>query len=81
MGFRLAGMTQDKSGGLREYFFAVIVFHDYMIGVVKGDEVFLFGTDVPVNFAAITRRHNMIVKRRHNQRWRVHLGKFGPERG
>jgi hypothetical protein len=79
MRFRFAGMTQDKSAGLGENFLAVIILHDYMKGAMKGNEMFLFGSNVPVNFPAITCGHDMIVNRRHNQCWHSYLGKFGSQ--
>ena len=79
MRVRLASMTQDKSGGLGKNFLAVIILHNYMKGAMERNEMFLFGTYVLVDFPAITCGHNMIVNRRHNQRWHGYLGEFGSE--
>src|SRR5256885_6975516 len=76
---RLASMMQDKSGGLGENFLAVIILHDDMKGAMECNKMFLFGTYTPVNFPAIPCGHNMIVNRRHNQRWCNYLGEFGSQ--
>lgn len=71
-----AGVTQDERGGFGKNFFAVKVFHNDMIGAVKGDEVFLLRADVAINFAPIACRNHVIVNRGHNERGRGDLWQF-----
>src|SRR4249920_953987 len=47
---------------------------------MEGDEVFLFGTYVQINFSTIASRNNMIMNGCHNQRRCGYIGKLCPQR-
>ena len=56
----LAGITGDESSRFSEYFVAVMVLHDDVIGAMEGDQVFLLRTKQPINLTSITSGHNVV---------------------
>src|SRR5437773_6019238 len=65
-----AGITSDESSRFNEYFLTIMILHDYVIGTMEGDEVFLSRTKQPINLTSITSGDNMVKNRCHDERWR-----------
>src|SRR5215472_3408212 len=73
-----AGITSDESSRFSEYFLAIVILHDYMIGPVEGDEIFLFRTKQSINLTSIPSGDNVVKNRCHDECRRSNTGKLGP---
>src|SRR6266567_1836096 len=73
-----ASITSDESSRFREYFLAIMILHDDVIGTMEGDEVFLFRAKQPINLTSITGGDNVVKNRCHDERRRSDVGELGP---